>query len=97
MALESSGFLLRSEVGDLQRKTANCLAAQARAAEYRVTPDKELEVIGQLLSSMQAVLQPGWDSRAKKLDDTPTAGEKLRNSCASGQKMNRFRTCSFDC
>lgn len=64
--LEVSDFLLRSEIGDLGKKTSNCLAVQARAAEYRVAPNKELEVMGELLNVMETMLTPDWESGKKK-------------------------------
>ncbi|WP_411882023.1 hypothetical protein [Polaromonas sp. YR568] len=74
---ELAGSLLRLNLGDLKRKASNCLAVQARAAEYRVTPDKELGTIAELLGSMEAVLAPAWDSRAKTMESTTTVGKKV--------------------
>lgn len=80
--LELAGSLLRLQLGDLKKKASNCLAVQARAAEYRLTPDKELEPIAELLGSMEAVLAPAWDSRAKTVETTTTVGRKVEEFLA---------------
>jgi len=80
--LELASLNLRLQLGDLKKKASNCLAVQARAAEYRVAPDKELGTAAELLSSMEAVLMPAWDSRAKTVESTTTVGKKVEEFLA---------------
>ncbi|MFS2032401.1 hypothetical protein ACEN8I_00025 [Polaromonas sp. CT11-55] len=81
--LELAGSLLRLQLGDLKKKASNCLAVQARAAEYRVIPNKDLGTVAELLDSMEAVLAPAWDSRAKTVESTTTVGKKVEEFLAT--------------
>lgn len=81
--LELASLNLRLQLGDLKKKASNCLAVQARAAEYRVAPDKELGTVAELLGSMEAVLMPAWDSRAKTVESTTTVGKKVEGFLAT--------------
>jgi len=72
-----ASLLLHSNISALEKKTSNCLALNARAAEYRVAPDKELEVIAALLSSMRAALTPIWDSRPKNNESVGIVSERV--------------------
>jgi hypothetical protein len=80
--LELASLHLRLELGGLKPKASNCLAVQARAAEYRVTPDKELGTVAELLSSMEAVLMPAWESRGKTVESTATVGKSVEEFLA---------------
>jgi hypothetical protein len=80
---ELAGSLLHLDLGELKRKTSNCLAVQARAAEYRVAPDKELGTVAELLGSMEAVLRPAWESRGKTVESTATVGKRVDEFLAS--------------
>jgi hypothetical protein len=78
-----AGLNLRLELGGLKQKASNCLAVQARAAEYRVAPDKELGTVADLLSSMEAVLMPAWESRGKTVESTATVGKRVEEFLAA--------------
>jgi hypothetical protein len=75
--LDVATFFLISQINPLAKKTSNCLAVQTRAAEYRVAPDKDLEVIEGLLSSMEAVLMPMLAPRDKKVESFGTVSERV--------------------
>lgn len=81
--LELASLHLRLELGGLKEKASNCQAVQARAVEYRVAPDRELGTVADLLSSMEAVLMPAWESRGKTVESTATVGKKVEEFLAT--------------
>jgi hypothetical protein len=54
----SMDLLVLSDALALQDKVSNCLAAEARAAEYRVIPGGELKGMREVLESMKRALMP---------------------------------------
>lgn len=61
-------LLVLSDALALQDKISNCLAAEARVAEYRVVPGGQLKRMWEVLASMERALMPDEKHRVKNED-----------------------------
>lgn len=81
--------LLFFEVRDLENKVSNCIAVQARAAEYRVVPTRELQTIQEVLVSLHSALMPDWERRVEKGEAERVATQRVRDFLFERRKNDR--------